>query len=85
MLFNGDQTCFIIDANLNEARTFLISIIEDSSSSAKAIELASKIILLLGLARSNIEDYLIAAKLLEIEPCIDLRAEFEEFKIDDNN
>jgi hypothetical protein len=64
-LYSTDKLSFMIDANLNDARTFLVSIIEDLSSSDRAIELAYKIILLIGISRSNIEDYLIVATLLD--------------------
>lgn len=55
----------MIDANLNDARQFLVSIIEDLKSDDRAIELAYKIILLIGIVRSNIEDLLIVATLLD--------------------
>ena len=56
---------FMIDANLNDARQFLVSIIEDLNSEDRAVELAYKIILLMGIARSNIEDLLIVSTLLD--------------------
>lgn len=43
-LYNTDYVSFMIDQNINEARTFLNSIVQDSSSPQRAIELASKII-----------------------------------------
>lgn len=55
----------MIDANLNDARQFLVSIIEDLKSEDRAVELAYKIILLIGIARSNIEDLLIVSTLLD--------------------
>ena len=64
-LYSTDKLSFMIDANLNDARTFLVSLIEDMSSSDRAVELAYKIILLIGIARSNIEDLLIVATLLD--------------------
>lgn len=54
----------MIDQNLNDARTFLVSIILDKTSDARTRELSMKLIFLLGLARSNVEDFLIVAQLL---------------------
>lgn len=64
-LYNTDKLSFMIDANLNDARQFLVSIIEDLKSDDRAVELAYKIILLIGVARSNIEDLLIVSTLLD--------------------
>lgn len=64
-LYSTDKLSFMIDANMNDARAFLVSIIEDMSSSDRAVELSYKIILLMGIARSNIEDLLIVATLLD--------------------
>jgi hypothetical protein len=55
----------MIDSNLNDARSFLVSIIEEKSSSKRATELAFKILLLLGIVRSNVEDLLIVSTLLD--------------------
>ena len=54
----------MIDSNLNDARSFLVTIIEDKSSVPRAVELAFKIIFLLGIVRSNVEDLLIVSTLL---------------------
>jgi len=64
-LYGTDKVSFMIDANLNDARQFLVSIIEDMQSADRAVELAYKIILLMGIARSNVEDLLVVATLLE--------------------
>ena len=65
----------MIDSNLNDARSFLVSIIEEKSSSKRATELAFKILLLLGIVRSNVEDLLIVSTLLDKhqENQVDLR------------
>lgn len=64
-LYSTDKLSFMIDSNLNDARSFLVSIIEDSNSAPRAHELALKIILLLGHVRSNVEDLLMVATLLD--------------------
>ena len=64
-LYSTDKLSFMIDSNLNDARGFLISIIEDKNSNKRAIELAFKILLLLGVVRSNVEDLLLVATLLD--------------------
>lgn len=43
-LYNTDHVSFMIDQNINEARAFLNSVVNDASSPIRAIELASKII-----------------------------------------
>ena len=74
----------MIDSNLNDARAFLVSIIEDKNSAPRAIELGYKIIFLLGLVRSNVEDFLIVATLLDkYKPNVDLRTELELLKEED--
>jgi hypothetical protein len=64
-LYNTDHLSFMIDQNINEARSFLNSIVQDSSSPQRAIELASKIIFQFSLARSNVEDILVTASILD--------------------
>ncbi|CDW82480.1 hect e3 ubiquitin [Stylonychia lemnae] len=77
-LYGVDKVSFMIDANLNDARQFLVSIIEDMQSSDRAVELAYKIILLMGIARSNVEDLLVVATLLEKQNAqVDLRQELQ--------
>jgi hypothetical protein len=81
-LYNVDQMSFTIDANLNEARAFLLSVLEDPTSSPKAVELAGKTIFLLGLARSSVEDLLLTASHLDKDKLsIDLREELQKIKI----
>jgi hypothetical protein len=43
-LYNTDHVSFMIDQNINEARSFLVAIVQDATSPVRAIELASKII-----------------------------------------
>ena len=64
-LYSTDKLSFMIDSNLNDARTFLVSIIEDKSNSQRATELAFKIIFLLGIVRSNVEDLILVSTLLD--------------------
>lgn len=83
-LYSTDKLSFMIDANLNDARGFLVSIIEDPSAPQRALELSFKIILLLGVVRSNVEDLLLVATLLDkLVQQIDLRPELEVLKDDD--
>jgi arginine repressor len=74
----------MIDSNLNDARSFLVSLIEEGlvegGNKKRATELAFKILLLLGIVRSNVEDLLMAATLmdrLKDEQTVDLRIELE--------
>ena len=64
-LYSTDKLSFMIDSNLNDARTFLVSIIEDKNNSQRATELAFKIIFLLGIVRSNVEDLILVSTLLD--------------------
>ena len=69
-LYSTDKLSFMIDSNLNDARSFLVSLIEESISNAgsgnkRATELSFKILLLLGIVRSNVEDFLMVATLLD--------------------
>jgi hypothetical protein len=80
-LYSTDKLSFMIDSNLNDARSFLVGIIEDGSSNKRAVELAFKIILLLGIVRSNVEDFLLVATLLDKHNIsVDLRQELEILK-----
>lgn len=86
-LYNTDKLSFMIDSNLNEARTFLLSIIQDGEGSPKrALELSAKLILLIAIARSNVEDLLIVISLLDKDDFqVDLRPELELLKTEDSN
>lgn len=80
-LYSTDKLSFMIDANLNDARAFLVSVIENSNNPERAIELSFKIILLIGIARSNIEDLLIVATLVDKQqPHFDLRQELAQLR-----
>lgn len=76
-MHNVDQLSITLDVNLNEARSFLLSVAHDPASPAEAVSLAARTIFLLGLARSNIEDLLLSLATLEIRPYVDLRSELE--------
>ena len=76
----------MIDSNLNDARSFLVSIIEEGSSHPRAVELAFIIIFLLGQVRSNVEDLLLVATLLgKHKATVDLRLEFDLLKDDEQS
>jgi hypothetical protein len=60
----------MIDSNLNDARSFLVSLIEEGlaaegKGNKRATELAFKILLLLGIVRSNVEDLLMVATFMD--------------------
>ena len=84
-LYSTDKLSFMIDSNLNDARQFLVTIIEEGAKSSseepskkRAIELSFKIILLLGIVRSNVEDFLLVATLLDkYKVQVDLRQELD--------
>jgi hypothetical protein len=83
-LYSTDKLSFMIDSNLNDARSFLVSLIEEGLANGggnkRATELAFKILLLLGIVRSNVEDLLMAATLLDRlkeDQSVDLRIELE--------
>jgi len=84
-LYSTDKLSFMIDSNLNDARQFLATIIEEGAASGsqdatktRAIELSFKIILLLGIVRSNVEDFLLVATLLDkYKVQVDLRQELD--------
>lgn len=60
----GDKQSFVLDANLNSVRCFLVELINDKSSDKKTKNLAFKMIFLLGLARSSVEDFLVLMNLI---------------------
>jgi len=78
--FENDKLSFSIDASFNDARVFLIDLIKTGSKYQAS--LAYKIILLLGIARSNVEDLLTICSLLANEKRleIDLRDEISILK-----
>ena len=82
----------MIDANMNEARAFLISIIDEYYTEGnnqdpiknQILELIFKNIILMGIVRSNVEDLLLVATLLDkYNIKIDLREEMEILSRDD--
>jgi hypothetical protein len=62
-LFNQDAISFQIDANLNDCRAFLLELFASGDSQVR--ELVVRIIMVLGLARASVEDYLIVVSLLD--------------------
>lgn len=86
-LYSTDKLSFMIDSNLNDARTFLVSLIEEGASSGnkRAVELSFKILLLLGIVRANVEDLLLVATLLDkYKTPVDLRPELDLLLNDTN-
>lgn len=59
-----DRTSFILDASLNDARSFLIELIS-TSKNAKVQELSLKIILAMANMRKSVEDVLVVYDLLK--------------------
>jgi hypothetical protein len=85
-LYSTDKLSFMIDSNLNDARSFLVSLIEEGlaangAGNKRATELAFKILLLLGIVRSNVEDLLMVATFMDRlkgdQQSVDLRVELE--------
>lgn len=63
-----------------------MSIIDDKNSAQRAVELAYKIIFLLGVARSNVEDFILVSTLLDKHNSqVDLRHELELLKEEGEN
>ena len=80
-LYGTDKLSFMVDSNLNDARAFLFDLAQDTKAPDRAKELALKLILLLGIVRSNAEDLLLVASLLsKLQPNIDLREELALLK-----
>lgn len=81
-LYGVDVLAFQQDTALDEAREFLVSIVQAKASHTKTlVELSVKTIVRLGIVRSNPEDYLIAVNLLnqdsELATQVDLRNEIK--------
>lgn len=86
-LYSTDKLSFMIDQNINDARGFLVSIIEEKNAQKesahphRAVELAYKILLLMGIVRSNVEDLLLVSTLLmKHDAQVELRQELELLK-----
>lgn len=67
----------MLDSNLNEARAFLLELIEEQATDKRVLVLAVKILFMLGLARGSVEDLLTLTSVLTKTKHvnIDLRAE----------
>lgn len=79
-LYENDRLSFSLDASINNARTFLVELIK--SGTPRQACLSYKILLLLGLARACVEDFLLVSTFLAKEKRaeIDLRDELEILK-----
>lgn len=73
----GDKLSFVLDSNLNEARAFLLELVEDQATDKRVLALGVKILFMLGLARGSVEDLLTLTSVLSKTKNvnIDLRAE----------
>lgn len=72
------QRAFLLEARLNEARAFLLELIDDKRSDKLVVSLACKNLLMLGRMRHNLEDFLIVMSILQRKDpafAIDLRDE----------
>ena len=68
----------MIDENINNARNFLFSVLEDKSTPKRAKELAGKMLALIGFARSNVEDLLLLVSIIDKTGLdIDIRSDIE--------
>lgn len=80
-LWDTDKLGFMLDANLSDAREFLLEILEKEDSPERAKELVIKIIFKLGIARGNAEDLLLVATLIDRHQFeFDLREEINQFE-----
>jgi len=60
------KTFFVGDQTINEARLFLNQILDDSTQTDQKVkELALKLILVIGIMRANVEDFVLAINLIE--------------------
>jgi hypothetical protein len=65
-LYGVNKTFFVSDQTVNEARVFLSDILDDpNQSDTRVKELALKLILVIGIMRANIEDFVLAINLIE--------------------
>jgi hypothetical protein len=65
-LYGVNKTFFVSDQTVNEARGFLSDILDDpNQSDTRVKELALKLILVIGIMRANIEDFVLAINLIE--------------------
>lgn len=76
----GDRLSFVLDSSLNEARNFLVELIEDQGTEHQVAILAHKALFMLALARASVEDLLVLCSALAEgkqgkERAIDLRVE----------
>lgn len=60
-----DKSAFLLEARLNEARAFLLELINDQGSGELVVTLACKTLLMLGRMRHNLEDFLIVNSILQ--------------------
>jgi len=69
----------LYDSSINDARSFLVDLINDKKTSDQVAQLSYKIILRIFLARNSVEDALVLLRLLQSHPehaqKIDLRPE----------
>ncbi len=65
-LYGVNKTFFVADQSMNEAREFLNQIVDDLKQTDKKVkELALRMILVIGIIRSNVEDFVLAINLIE--------------------
>ena len=80
-----DQNTFVTDNTLNQTLDFLARGVRNKSLAPKSVDLCLKLILRIGTARSNPEDYLVAITLMNENPVlgkkIDLRAELNSLTV----
>ena len=77
--YSTDKLSFILDSNFNDTRGFLLSLIQDKTCPLGSRELAAKILIQIGIKRSNIEDYMQVLSLLDSKEHsdLDIRSELE--------
>ena len=80
-----NQNTFTTDRALNQTRDFLVRCIKNKSLAPKSVEICFKLIIRIGIARANPEDFLLAIDLLNKNPTlaqkVDLRAELTSLRV----
>lgn len=79
-LYDTNRLAFSLDASINNGRSFLLDLIKNGTTTQA--NLSYKILLLIGLARANVEDLLLVCSFLteEKRDGIDLREEIQVLK-----
>ena len=83
-LYGVDKTFFVMDQSINECRSFLTTIVHNPSSDEETIELALKMLLVIGVMRGSVEDLISGLNLIEKQNLskIDISEELDRISFD---